>query len=112
MFGHHYIIFGYISFGQARWHWYDIIVVGLAAVIAYPDKVLDWISDRTGREFGGRHIVWLEIIAVGFMVIAMMLLIPVYPKLDWWYPLLIIGAGGLVRGIQWLVIEFFGFHDL
>jgi hypothetical protein len=96
---------------RGRWYWYDIIFVGLAVVIVFPDKVLGWISDRTGREFGLWHIVWLEIIAVGLIVIAMTLLMPVCPRLNWWYPFLSIGAFVLVRGIRWLVIEMLGFHD-
>ena len=98
-----------MRFVRASWHWYDLIFVGLAVLIVYPEKFLDWISDRTGREFGWLHIVLLEIIAVGFIIFAMALLMPAYPKLVWWYPLLLIGALALVRGIRWFVIELFGF---
>ena len=81
-------------------------------VIIYPDTVLDWISARTGREFDWRYFVWLEVVAIGLMIVAMTLLMPVCPKLDWWYPLLFIGAAALARGIRWLVLEILGYHDL
>ena len=84
----------------------------IAAAIVYPDKVLDWIGERTGRAFSWRHVVWLEVVAIGLMIIAMTLLMPVYPKLQWWYPLLFVGMLALIRGIMWLVIEMLGFHDL
>jgi hypothetical protein len=100
------------GFGRARWHWYDIIIVGLAAAIVYPDKVLDWVGERTGKAFGWRHIIWLEVIAIGLMIFAMTLLMPIYPRLEWWYPLLLVGAFALLRGIMWVLLEMFGFHDL
>ena len=48
---------------------------------------------------------------VGLMLIAMTLLMPVYPKLKWWFPLVFIGVLALFRGALWLVRELFGFHD-
>jgi len=101
-----------MRFGRGRWHWYDIIIVGLAAVIVYPDKVLDWIGERTGRVFGWRHVVLIEVVAVALMVVSMALLMPAYPRLDWWYPLLFVGMLALLRGIMWFIAELFGFRDL
>jgi hypothetical protein len=45
------------------------------------------------------------------MIVAMTLLMPVYPKLPWWYPLPFVGVFALLRGIMWIVHEMFGFHD-
>jgi hypothetical protein len=101
-----------MRFGRARWNWYDIIFLGLAAVIVYPDKVLEWIDDQTGKVFDWRHLVWLESIAVVLGIVAMTLLMPVYPVLQWWYPLPFVGIFALFRGIMWVVLELFGFHDL
>lgn len=100
-----------MRFGRGRWHWYDIIIVGLAAVIVYPDKVLDWIGERTGRVFGWRHVLLLEMIAVSLMVVSMALLMPAYPQLGWFHPLLFIGALTLCRVILWFIAELFGFRD-
>jgi hypothetical protein len=100
-----------MRFGRGRWHWYDFIIVGLAAVIVYPDKVLDWIGDRTGGVFGFRHVVYIEVVAIGLMFVVMTLLMPVYPKLEWWYPLLYVGLLGLFRFFMSIVIGMFGFDD-
>jgi hypothetical protein len=100
-----------MRFGRGRWHWYDIIIVGLAAVIVYPDRLLDWIGERTGRAFGWWHVVLLEVVAASLMFLSMALLMPVYPRLEWWYPVLFVGVLGLLRAAMWFVSELFGFHD-
>ena len=99
-----------MRFGRGR-HWYDLVIVALAAVIVYPDKVLDWIGERTGRFFGWRHVVLVELIAVALMFATMALLMPAYPRLQWWDPLLFVGVLGLLRAIMWCVTKFFGFDD-
>ncbi|MBI5773287.1 MAG: hypothetical protein HZA89_06035 [Verrucomicrobia bacterium] len=94
-----------------RLSWYDLIIFGLSIMIVFPDKVLNWIGERTGKAFGWWHIVLLEIIAVGLLIIAMTLLMPIYPKLYWWYPLLCIGVSGVIRMLMWFISEMFGFDD-
>jgi hypothetical protein len=100
-----------MSFGHGYWRWYDFIIFGLAAVIVYLDKVLDWISDRTGRMSGRWHIVHLEAVGIACMLGAMALLMPAYPRLQWWDPLPSVWILGFVRGILWFVARFFGFDD-
>ena len=95
-----------MRFGRGRWHWYDIIIVGLAAVIVYPDRMLDWIGERTGRAFDWRHVVLVEV-----LVAAMSLLMPAYPRLEWWYPLVFVGILAVFRSIMWFVTDLFGFRD-
>jgi hypothetical protein len=97
--------------GRGRWRWYNLIILGLSAAIVYPDKVLGWIEDRTGRAFGWRHIILLEVISVGLLILVMTLLISVYPRLDWWYPVLFVGLLAVVRVMMWLALQFFGFDD-
>ncbi len=92
-------------------NWYDIIIGGLAAVIVYPDKVLDWIGERTDREFGWPYVVLLEAVAIALMFVAMALLMPAYPRLEWWNPLLFVGILATIRAITWFVDEWFGFRD-
>jgi inner membrane protein involved in colicin E2 resistance len=87
--------------GRSRWHWYDFIIVGLAFAIVYPDKILNWISERTGKTYGWKHLIWLEVIAIG-------LLMPSYPNLEWWYPLMVTAALGLVRAIMKFLMTIFG----
>lgn len=97
--------------GRARIHWYDIIVLPLAAAIVYPDVVLDWLSEMTGKILGWWHLLAVELAAIGLMIVAMVLLMPVYPKLDWWYPLLMVGLIAAVRFGVWLVTRLFDFDD-
>ena len=100
-----------MRFGRGRLHWYDLVLAGLAAVIVYPDKVLDWIGDRTGRAFNWWHVLVLEAIAIVLMVVVMVLLMPVYPGLDWWKPLLITTFFAVMRFLMWCVTRLFGFDD-
>jgi hypothetical protein len=100
-----------MRFGRGRINWYDLIFIGLAAMAVYPDKVLDWASGITGKKFGWRHLIALELIILGLLTLTMHLLMPHYPKLQWWYPLIFIGILTLVRGIQTLVVGMFGFGD-
>jgi hypothetical protein len=100
-----------MRFGRGRWHWYDFVIAALAAVIVYPDKVLDWIGDRTGLGFNWRHVLLLEGIAVGLMFAVMALLMPMYPRLHWWHPLLFTSFFALMRFIMWCVVRLFGFDD-
>src|SRR4051812_43879095 len=100
-----------MAFGRSRIAWYDILLIGLAAAIVYPDKCLDWIGERTGRAFGLRHVVFLQVVAFGLLIIAMILLMPVYPKLHWWHPLVFVGMLGLFRVIARFITALFGFED-
>ncbi|HMJ90385.1 MAG TPA: hypothetical protein VK530_11240 [Candidatus Acidoferrum sp.] len=100
-----------MRFGRGRWHWYDLPILALAAAIVYPDRVLDWIGERTGKAFGWTHVVLVEVFAVALLFGLMTWLIPRYESLTWWKPLLFIGVLGLFRALMWCVTEFFGFDD-
>jgi hypothetical protein len=93
------------------WHWYDIIIVGLAAVLVYPDRARVWIGERAGKMLSRWHVVLLEVVAVAMMILAMSLLMPAYPRLQWWDPLLPVGMWSLFRGVTWFVRDLFGFRD-
>jgi hypothetical protein len=100
-----------MRFGRGRWHWYDIIIVGLAAVIVYPDKIMEWLSECTGWKLGWLQLILIEVVAIVLMVIAMALLMPAYPKLEWWYPMLFVGLLIAFRAVSWLINQMFGFDD-
>lgn len=100
-----------MRFGRGRWHWYDILLVGLAAMIVYPDKVLEWLGERTGRELGWLHLILIEFVAIGLMVIAMILLMPVYARLEWWYPIIFVGLLTVLRTVMWSIKQMFDFDD-
>lgn len=100
-----------MRFRRGSWQWYDVIFLLLAFVIVWPDMVLDWISERTGKAYGFWHIVLVEVLAVGLIVVALALLMPVYPRLQWWFPLVPVGFLALFRLILWIMLQFLGTSD-
>ena len=94
---------------RGRWNWYDALFLILALAIVYPDRILDWLSEKTGRVWDGRHLVVFEVLAIGVTVAAACLLMPHYPKLQWWYPILFVGLISLFRLLHWLLVKLFGF---
>ena len=100
-----------MRFAPGKWQWYDLIIVALAAAIVYPDKILEWLSDATGKIFGWGHLVLLEVVTIGLMMLAMVLLMPTYPALVWWKPVMMVGVLAVIRIGVWLVVQMFGFDD-
>jgi hypothetical protein len=92
-------------------NWYDIALVALAAAIVYPDKVLEWLSERTGCAFGWFHVVVLEVVAIALMGVTMLGLMPMYPKLEWWHPVMYVGMLASIRVITGCVTRLFGLND-
>lgn len=90
-----------MTFGRSRLHWYDLIMVGLAVAVVYPDQVLIWIGRARGRPFEKWHILLFEPVAVGVMIAAMALLRPIFPSMDWIDIFIYVGAIGFVRFIYW-----------
>lgn len=96
---------------RGRIHWYDLVFFALAAVVVYPDKVLDWIGGKTGRAFGWVHLVLLEVVAIAAIATAVSVLMPIYPKLQWWMPLVDVGLLAVFRAISWILVEMFGLGE-
>lgn len=97
--------------GRTTWDWYDFIIVGLAAAMVYPDKVMDWLGERTGRVFGWRHVIILEVLALGSTIVLIALLLSADTRLAWWKPLGFVFALAVVRGVQWVVTQLLGLND-
>jgi len=100
-----------ISTHRGRVDWYDIIIFALAGAIVYPDKILEWLSDKTGKVFGWWHLIFLELVAIGSLIVVMLLLLPSYPKLDWWEPVLFVGLLAAIRIGVWVAMQIFGLDD-
>jgi hypothetical protein len=98
-------------FRRARIHWYDLVFIGLAAAIVYPDRILEWLSEQTGRAWGLLHLILVEAIAIGLMIAAMILLMPIYPRLEWWHPLFHVGMLAGIRTLMWCLSRMIGFDD-
>ena len=77
----------------------------------FPDKVLEWVSDKTGKVFAWWYLLVAELVAIAVLVGAMSLLMPVYPRLEWWYPLFMVGFIAALRLGVWMVTKLFGFDD-
>ena len=97
--------------GRSSWNWYDFFIFALAAIVVYPDKLLDWLGERTGQVFGWRHVALLKVFAIGSMIALMMLLLSADPSLRWWQPLIAVSALAVVRGIQWVAGRLLGLND-
>ncbi len=101
----------YMSFGRGRWSVYDLLVLGLAAAIVFPDKALDWLGTQTGRTFGSRHVVYLEVAAIVLLVSVMVLLARLRPNREWWFPLLLVGLVGLFRLLMRVGTSLLGLNE-
>jgi hypothetical protein len=78
---------------------YELPIIALAGAILYPDKILRWLSEKTGRIFRWWHLVLLELAAIGLLILAMYVLMPIFPKLAWWEPLFYVGLLTVIRGL-------------
>jgi hypothetical protein len=87
--------------------WYDWMFIGLAIFVVCPVWCFNEISGLTGWKFGWQHIIWLEAIFIGIMVIATILLMRVHPDMGWYEPLTGIAFVALIRGGIWVMHKLF-----
>jgi len=93
-----------ISTGAGGAHWYAWMFLGFGIVVCFPAEFLDEIGGWTGREVRLRHVVWLEVILIGLIVVLMFLLKRAYPEIRWFEPLVAIGfVAFFTRGIMWFI---------
>ena len=100
-----------MRFGRRGAHRYDFVLIAIAAAIVYPDKVLDWFSELTGKAYGWIHLIVYEIFAIGALIGTMAMLMSAHPALEWWRALVSVGIVAAFRLIMWLVMQLFGFDD-
>ena len=60
------------------------------------------------RASGWLHLIRIEAVAITLMIVAMVLLMPIYPDLKWWIPLLSVGMFALIRVFKRRVKRAFG----
>lgn len=89
----------------------DTVLLLLAAAAVYPDAMLDYIGERTGKSFGWGHVIAWEVITVVLIITATVLLMPYYPRTTWWKPLLCVGLMAFFRLLKRMITGFFGFGD-
>lgn len=83
-------------------HWQNLVLLGFSSAIIYPDQLLLWIGQQTGRTFALWFLFIVEIVAIPLMAIATKLLMTFYPAIDWWDMLAYIGAVALLRFLYWI----------
>ena len=84
------------------------VFMAFAFAIVYPDRCLDWFSDRTGRAYGLRHLVLLECLALLGLFTADLVALSLSSQIRWWLPILIVAGMGLFRFLAWLIREALG----
>jgi hypothetical protein len=100
-----------MRFGRRHFRWYDLVLLGLAAGVVYPDHILEWISGWTGKTFNWLHLLLLEAVLVAVMVGVTAWLQSAYPTVRWWLPWMMVAVLAAVRFLTWVVTRMFGFDD-
>jgi hypothetical protein len=83
------------------------MLLALTSAIVYPDKLLGWLSDKTGRSFTRRQMVALMAVSIGLMTVAIIFFLPVCYRLDRITPFLMVGLLGAIRIGGWLMARAF-----
>ncbi|HVU08139.1 MAG TPA: hypothetical protein VHG89_06315 [Verrucomicrobiae bacterium] len=89
----------WIYLGSKGATWYDWMFLGLAIVIIFPDEALD----NVGLILNWHNLIWLEVIFIGIVITAVIILKRFYPELHWFLPLIAIGLVAFIRGIIWFI---------
>jgi hypothetical protein len=91
--------------------WYFFLFAALTGMIVYPDKVLEWFGERVGRDFGWLYLIPVVAAGIALMITATVLLMRIYPKLHWWWPVVCVVTAALTRLIIWWLTQGLGFDD-
>jgi len=89
----------------------DVTFLPLAAAFVFPDFVLDFIGENTGKSFGRWHLIFVEIIVACLMTVATILLQNYYAALPWWLPLVYVGILAVFRALTRFAKDLAGFND-
>lgn len=100
-----------MRFRRSHAHWYDFVLVAIAAATVYPDHVLEWLSRWTGKAYGWGQLIIYEIVAISLLVGFTSWLTSNYPAVEWGRALMMVGMVALFRFLIWAVTKMFGFDD-
>ena len=87
--------------------WYDPVLWGFALLIVFPDRVLDWIAERIGKELNLLHLLLLEAIAISSLVLFSIYLVNHEPRFQWWHPCFYVGACACFRAVWAFIVSLF-----
>jgi hypothetical protein len=71
---------------------------GLGLVIMFPDKALENVHLRLTR----RHLISLEVIFLGILLAAVIIVKRFYPQMQWFSPLIPLGLAAAARLFHWV----------
>ena len=91
--------------GHCVAHWYEFVLLPVAALVVYADKVLLWASRKADKTYGWRHLVSVEALAVGVLVLGTALLVRTFAGLVWWDPIALVAFWAAVRVVAALVFS-------
>lgn len=100
-----------MTFGRRFFRLHDLVFLGLAAVVVYPDEILHWLSDATGRLFGWGSLILLEVVAIGLLIGAVVIFQPHASSVQWWTPLYFVGLVSVFRAVMWGLKQAIGFGE-
>lgn len=83
--------------------WHDWLFLLLAAIVVYPDSVLNWIGENTNRTFTRKHAWLLSSAALGSSLVAINVLHLSYALVGTGELILFILGLSIFRGILWLL---------
>lgn len=84
-------------------HFYHVVLFFLAAMIVFPDKILEEIEERIEKSFGLWPLILSELCYVAAALALTFHLKAMGPALSWWEPVLLIGFWLVMRGVYSLV---------
>lgn len=68
-------------------HWYELVLLPLALLVVYPDRVLSWLFPKAASIY---QLALFELAAIGLLVVGTVLLMRTFPDLVWWMPLALV----------------------
>ena len=82
--------------------WYEIVLLPLAWMVVYPDKVLGWLFPNASKVY---QIVLLELATIGLLTVGTILLTRTFADMIWWTPLALVLFCSILRLILTFVLR-------
>jgi hypothetical protein len=81
-------------------HWYEFILLPLAIMAVYPDKVLSWLFPKADRIY---QLVVLELAVISLLIVGTICLQRMFADFVWWTPLALVFFCSIVRVILFVI---------
>ena len=98
-----YIRAKHFSFGHGQnFHWYELVLLPLAVLIVYPDRVLRRLFSKAASIY---QLALFEFVAISLLAVGTILLMRIFDDFVWWMPLALVLFCFLLRVVL-LLIDF------